>query len=460
MIIDTHCHLDKPRYKNIMNLILENAQKNSINGILIPATQQDTIENAKILADSYQGVFYAIGFHPKYAEKYEDALFEKHLKHERCIAIGECGLDRGRLSEELEICEAVMAQQRKVLIAHLEWAIKAQKPILIHLRDKWISSDKRATVYDEFLEIVQPYLGRLVGGVIHAMNFDRDDYVALAEHNFYFGIGGQLTFDNMKGLKNFIKKAPLESLVLETDAPWLTPKSRLKDNQKVSNEPSFIVDVLKSLSELLEMKRAELEEILFENSLRFFPEFKELLNYAEGYNLGKIRKIVQLGRPILRKIAKEVEDIKSQEIQNLINDLILTCIDSQGMGIASPQIGVSKRIFIMASHPNSRYPHAPKMKPKAIINPEILSYSDEVEKDWEGCLSLPNIRGLVPRATKIEVRYMTQKGEIVQEVLEGFLARIFQHEFDHLNSKVFIDRVESTLDIVMEREYMRILHEK
>ena len=328
------------------------------------------------------------------------------------------------------------------------------------MRDKWISSNKRATVYDEFLEIIQPYLGHLVGGVIHAMNFDRDDYVALAEHNFYFGIGGQLTFDNMEGLKNFIKKAPLESLVLETDAPWLTPKLRLKDNQKVSNEPSFIVDVLKSLSELLEIERAELEEVLFENSLRLFPEFKELLNYTEGYNLGKVREIVQLGKDVLRKVATEVKNIEAQEIQDLINDLILTCIDSQGMGIASPQIGVSKRIFIMASQPNSRYPHAPKMKPKAIINPEILSYGDEVEKDWEGCLSLPNIRGLVPRATKIEVRYMTQKGEIVQEVLEGFLARIFQHEFDHLNGKVFIDRVESSLDIVMEREYMRILYEK
>jgi len=95
---------------------------------------------------------------------------------------------------------------------------------------------------------------------------------------------------------------------------------------------------------------------------------------------------------------------------------------------------------------------------KAIINPEILSYSDEVEKDWEGCLSLPNLRAKVPRSLRIEVRYFTRDGEEVQEVLEGFLARIFQHEFDHLNGKVFIDRVESTLDVVMEREYLRIVY--
>ena len=174
--------------------------------------------------------------------------------------------------------------------------------------------------------------------------------------------------------------------------------------------------------------------------------------------MGKVRNVKQLGAEVLREIAKEIEDVKGQETQELIDDLILTCRATQGMGIASPQIGVSKRIFIMASQPNRRYPNAPKMQPKAIINPEILSYGDEVEKDWEGCLSLPNVRGKVPRSIKIEVRYLNQKGEVVEEVLEGFLARIFQHEFDHLNGKVFIDRVESTLDVVMEREYRRIIY--
>ncbi|HIP52341.1 MAG TPA: peptide deformylase, partial [Campylobacterales bacterium] len=138
--------------------------------------------------------------------------------------------------------------------------------------------------------------------------------------------------------------------------------------------------------------------------------------------------------------------------------LLLTCIDSQGMGIASPQISVSKRLFIMASSPNNRYPNAPKMKPKAIINPKVIAYADETEKDWEGCLSLPNVRAKVPRSVWVEVSYLTREGEEVHEVLEGFLARVFQHEFDHLDGKVFIDRVETTLDIVMEKEYKRIIY--
>ncbi|MCK4441109.1 MAG: peptide deformylase [Sulfurovaceae bacterium] len=175
-----------------------------------------------------------------------------------------------------------------------------------------------------------------------------------------------------------------------------------------------------------------LEEKLLKNTLRLFPQFQEAVE-SEGYSSGQIRAIAQLGAEVMRKVAIPIEKIKSKETQELIDDLLLTCIDSRGMGIASTQISVSKRLFIMASNPNSRYPNAPKIKPKAIINPEILFYSDEIEKDWEGCLSLPNLRAKVPRSERIEVRYFTRDREEVQKVLEGFLARIFQHEFDHLN---------------------------
>ena len=92
-----------------------------------------------------------------------------------------------------------------------------------------------------------------------------------------------------------------------------------------------------------------------------------------------------------------------------------------------------------------------------MINPVIISHSETMEKDWEGCLSLPGIRALVPRYSTLHVSYTTRDGETLSKHFEGFLARVFQHEFDHLDGIVFIDRVESTQDVVMEREYQRMM---
>jgi peptide deformylase len=166
-------------------------------------------------------------------------------------------------------------------------------------------------------------------------------------------------------------------------------------------------------------------------------------------------QVAQLGHPILRKKAKKVQDISSPEIQQLIDDLILTVADVNGVGIAAPQVYQSHRLFIMASHPNPRYPHAPEMAPTAMINPQIESFSKEIEKDWEGCLSIPGVRALVPRAKKIQVSYFTRDGKKVKTEYESFLARIFQHELDHLDGLVFFDRLESPKDIYMEKEFQK-----
>ena len=97
------------------------------------------------------------------------------------------------------------------------------------------------------------------------------------------------------------------------------------------------------------------------------------------------------------------------------------------------------------------------MEPTAIINPEILSFSKEKEKDWEGCLSIPGIRGLVPRHKSIRVKYLTRDGKEVESEFSDFIARIFQHELDHLNGTVFLDRMESSLEIITEKEYQRLI---
>ncbi len=173
--------------------------------------------------------------------------------------------------------------------------------------------------------------------------------------------------------------------------------------------------------------------------------------------MSQLMPIIQLGNPILRQLAKKVENISDRDVQQLIDDLIATAADANGVGISAPQVAQSYQIFIVASHPNSRYPNAPKMEPTAMINPEIINHSQELVKGWEGCLSIPGIRGLVPRYTEIEVTYTDRNGRLQKQVFTDFVARIFQHEIDHLNGISFLDRLENNLDIITEQEYQKIV---
>lgn len=171
--------------------------------------------------------------------------------------------------------------------------------------------------------------------------------------------------------------------------------------------------------------------------------------------MSTLLQIAQLGHPVLRKKTKKAITISDEKIQTLINNLIATAKEVDGVGIAAPQVYQSLQIFILASYPNKRYPKAPKMKPTAIINPKIISYSKEIKKDWEGCLSIPGIRGLVPRSASVDVEYVTRTGKKVTRTYKDFVARIFQHEYDHLQGIVFLDRLETNKDIISEKEYQK-----
>jgi peptide deformylase len=166
-------------------------------------------------------------------------------------------------------------------------------------------------------------------------------------------------------------------------------------------------------------------------------------------------QITQLGNPILRQQAQFVDNVRDESIQKLIDALIVTAVTSNGVGIAAPQVAESYRLFIVASRPNPRYPKAPLMEPTAMINPQIIAHSIEVVQGWEGCLSLPGIRGLVPRYQAIEVEYTTRDGQLHRQELTDFVARIFQHEYDHLEGIVFLDRLERTQDLMTEQEYQQ-----
>jgi peptide deformylase len=145
----------------------------------------------------------------------------------------------------------------------------------------------------------------------------------------------------------------------------------------------------------------------------------------------------------------------SDAVRALIDDLRETLSDANGVGIAAPQVYESAALFIVASRPNPRYPDAPLMEPEVAINPEIVDRSDELVKGWEGCLSIPGIRGDVPRHRRLRVRYQTIEGLIIEKELSDFVARIFQHEDDHLRGIVFLDRLESTRDVITEKEYQK-----
>jgi peptide deformylase len=177
--------------------------------------------------------------------------------------------------------------------------------------------------------------------------------------------------------------------------------------------------------------------------------------------MAELNPIIQLGNPTLRQKAAWVENTQDERIQQLIDGLIATVAKANGVGIAAPQVAESDRLFILASHPNARYPYAPLMEPTAIINPKIIAHSTEVVKGWEGCLSVPGIRGLVPRYQSIEVEYTDRNGQLKTQIFTEFVARIFQHENDHLDGIMFVDRLENTLDMITEEEFQkRVVNKK
>ncbi|MGF1570516.1 MAG: peptide deformylase [Nodosilinea sp.] len=171
------------------------------------------------------------------------------------------------------------------------------------------------------------------------------------------------------------------------------------------------------------------------------------------------RSLVTLGDPRLRWRAQPIATIDDPSLQALIEQLLATVQTASGVGIAAPQMGWSIRLLVVASRPNLRYPNAPVMTPTVVINPQILSLSDEVEKGWEGCLSVPGVRGNVPRHQQVEVAYTDRFGQSQRQVWQGFVARIFQHEYDHLEGKVFLDRVEQETDLLAEAAYQAMVIE-
>jgi peptide deformylase len=170
-----------------------------------------------------------------------------------------------------------------------------------------------------------------------------------------------------------------------------------------------------------------------------------------------ILKVARLGHPILRQVAAPVppEGIGAPEIQRLIDDLIETMREYDGAGLAAPQVHVSQQIVVFEVESNPRYPDAESIPLTVLINPKITPATSQMEEDWEGCLSLPDLRGKVPRYTQVRVEAYDRHGKKLNYVARDFHARVAQHECDHLLGKVFLDRMRSMESLAFVREFVR-----
>lgn len=166
-------------------------------------------------------------------------------------------------------------------------------------------------------------------------------------------------------------------------------------------------------------------------------------------------EIAQLGAEVLRQPAQAIDNFDTPQFHTLISNMQQLMEQGNGVGIAAPQIGESWQVIIIASRPTARYPNAPEMPATLMVNPQFEILDASLIKDWEGCLSVPGIRALVPRYRAIKVSYQDQQGQTCEMLLEDFPARVFQHEFDHLNGMVYLDRVETNTDIVAESEFFK-----
>ena len=213
------------------------------------------------LAEKYEEVYFAVGIHPYDIDMYNEEMMEKYVNHPKCIAIGECGLDYFRLPEDEDEKIANVEKQKEVFISQIEFAKKVKKPLIIHIREA--SNDSRQILID--------YNAKEVGGVLHCYNAS-EHLLPLSEHNFYFGIGGVLTFKNAKKLVEVLPKIPKDKLLIETDAPYLTPHPHRGER----NEPYYTTFVAQKMAELLELSQEDIEDLTTNNAKKLFKEFSSL----------------------------------------------------------------------------------------------------------------------------------------------------------------------------------------
>lgn len=247
MIIDTHTHLDDIRYEDDLKDVLLRAKQDFVSHFIIPAADLKTLPRAMQISEKYENVYFAAGTHPYELDSFDEESIIKALGKKKCLAVGECGLDYYRNPSENE-----KIKQKEIFKKQIALSLTHNKPLILHVRDA--NSD----VY----EILKDYSD--IKGVFHCYNACENllDF----SNNFYYGIGGVLTFKNEKKLSNIIKKIPLEKILIETDSPYLTPHPFRGQR----NEPRYCLLVVDKIAQILNISREEVSQITSENAKKLF----------------------------------------------------------------------------------------------------------------------------------------------------------------------------------------------
>jgi peptide deformylase len=170
-----------------------------------------------------------------------------------------------------------------------------------------------------------------------------------------------------------------------------------------------------------------------------------------------ILKVARLGHPVLRQVARSVpvEAIRSADVQGFIDDMVETMREYDGAGLAAPQVHALVQIAVIEVAANPRYPDAPQVPLTVLVNPVVTPLTDELEEGWEGCLSVPDMRGRVPRYTAVRLEGYDRDAQRVDLVAKDFFARVIQHETDHLNGIVYLDRMRDLSSLSHLAEWQR-----
>ncbi|MDO5045875.1 TatD family hydrolase [Campylobacter sp.] len=260
MIIDTHCHLDDIRYEQDIDEVIKSAYNSGVGGVLIPGADINDLPKAAKISEKFDNVFFAAGVHPYHKEDLDIEVLRKFAAHEKCIAIGECGLDYFRLPKDEVEKRADKELQKSVFTSQLDLAVELNMPVILHIRDS----------NEDCFNILKEYASGLKGAVLHCYNASPLLLELNKFGNFYFGIGGVLTFKNAKNLVEILPKIPKDKLLIETDGPYLTPEPF----RGRRNEPMYTLMIAEKMAEILNLNKEDLINLTTSNAKMLFGHFK------------------------------------------------------------------------------------------------------------------------------------------------------------------------------------------